>query len=74
MQRLKPVSQILRKKKNIRKSELAKMAANPDSNMTDETQKKKFEALVDLVSELQAKGTNPEIHKETREDLKFDLD
>ena len=50
------------------------MAANPDTSMADEESKKKFEALVDLVSELQAKGTNPDIHKETREDLKFDLD
>ena len=50
------------------------MAANIDSNMTDEENKKKFEALVELISELQAKGTNPEIHKETREDLKFDVD
>ena len=50
------------------------MAANVDSNMTDEENKKKFEALVELISELQAKGTNPEIHKETREDLKFDVD
>ena len=42
--------------------------------MADEENKKKFDALVDLVSELQAKGKNPEIHKETKEDLKFDLE
>jgi len=64
----------LRKKKNVRKSELAKMEANANSNMTDEENKKKFDALVDLISELQAKGSNPDIHKETKEDLKFELD
>ena len=36
--------------------------------------KKKFDSLVSLISELQAKWTNPEIHKEVREDLKFELD
>lgn len=45
------------------------MAETNNSPMTDEENKKKFDALVDLISELQAKGTNPEIHKETKEDL-----
>ena len=37
------------------------MAANQNSNMVDEENKKKFDTLIDLISELQANGTNPEI-------------
>lgn len=76
MQRLKPKpKQSSLKKKNVRKSELAKMqAAAADLEMENAELKKKFDELVALVSELQAKWSNPEIHRETREDLKFDLD
>ena len=41
--------------------------------MEDEENKKKFDELVALVSELQSKWTNPEIHTEAREDLHFEL-
>ena len=41
--------------------------------MEDEENKKKFDELVALVSELQSKWTNPEIHTEVREDLHFEL-
>ena len=42
--------------------------------MEDEEKKKVFDELVALVSELQAKWTNPGFHTESREDLLFDLD
>jgi hypothetical protein len=64
MQRLQPKhkpSQV--RKKNIRASELLKMqAATENEEMEDLERKSKFDAIVALVSELQAKWSNPEIH------------
>ncbi len=41
--------------------------------MEDAAKKEKFDQLVALVSELQAKWTNPEIHMEPLEELLFEL-
>ena len=76
MKRLKPESKVQRKRKNIRKSELAKMAQDQAGKGIDESQTKQFELLVSLIAELQAQGAtaNVDIHNEKREDLQFELD
>lgn len=74
MQRLSVKRQRVVKKKNVRKSELAKIKeSEQNSEMEDAAKKAQFDQLVELVSELQAKWTNPEIHLEVREDLCFEL-
>ena len=40
--------------------------------MEDCINKEKFDELVAIVSDLQARWTNPEIHTEVREDLEFE--
>ena len=46
---------------------------NGDKSMTDLEKRQQFEELVSIVSQLQSDGPNPEIHKETKEDLIFEL-
>lgn len=42
--------------------------------MEDAKNKEQFDKLVAVVSDLQARWTNPEIHSELREDLLFELE
>ena len=49
-------------------------AAAANAEMEDLEKKSKFNQLVALVGELQAKWSNPEIHMEKREDLQFEVD